>query len=101
VCGLQLLTQMLHCADLSNPAKPMHIYREWVNRVMEEFFRQGDRERELGVDVSPMCDRYTVKSANAQASRRAPPFHTPVARSAVVCRRGVCNSWKSWKSPGI
>jgi len=79
VCGLQLLTQMLHCADLSNPAKPMHIYREWVNRVMEEFFRQGDRERELGVDVSPMCDRYTVKSANAQVSRRALPFHTPVA----------------------
>jgi len=66
VCMYQLLQQMLHCADLSNPTKPAHVYREWVNRVMAEFFRQGDRERELGVDISPMCDRHTVKVANAQ-----------------------------------
>ena len=66
----QLLSQMLHCADLSNPTKPAHIYREWVTRVMEEFFRQGDRERALGYDVSPMCDRSTVKIANAQVSLR-------------------------------
>jgi len=67
---VQLLSQMLHCADLSNPTKPAHIYREWVTRVMEEFFRQGDRERALGYEVSPMCDRSTVKVANAQVCRR-------------------------------
>jgi len=65
---IQMLQQILHCADLSNPAKPPHVYREWVSRVMEEFFRQGDRERALGFDVSPMCDRSTVKIANAQVS---------------------------------
>jgi len=64
----QLMQQILHCADLSNPSKPAHIYKEWVNRVMEEFFRQGDREKMLGVDVSPMCDRNTVKIANAQVT---------------------------------
>jgi len=71
----QLLQQMLHCADLSNPTKPANVYREWVTRVMEEFFRQGDRERALGYDVSPMCDRNTVKVANAQ-----------VSQTVVLCR---------------
>ena len=65
----QLLQQMLHCADLSNPTKPEKVYREWVTRVMDEFFRQGDRERALGYDVSPMCDRSAVKVPNAQVSQ--------------------------------
>lgn len=37
---------MVHCADLSNPTKPLGLYRRWVERIMEEFFCQGDRERE-------------------------------------------------------
>jgi hypothetical protein len=24
---------------------------------MEEFFQQGDKEKEVGLDISPMCDR--------------------------------------------
>jgi len=75
---VQLLQQMLHCADLSNPTKPAHVYREWVNRVMEEFFRQGDRERALGYDVSPMCDRSTVKISNAQVSQVTTHSFSPV-----------------------
>jgi len=34
--------------------------------VLEEFFAQGDRERELKRDISPLCDRNTVSKANAQ-----------------------------------
>jgi len=48
---------MVHCADLSNPAKPLEIYRRWVDKLMEEFFVQGDKEKEQGLDISPMCDR--------------------------------------------
>jgi len=79
---------MLHCADLSNPTKPAQIYREWVSRVMEEFFRQGDRERALGMDVSPMCDRNTVKIPNAQVSQPCSYFpHFGPARTGgpFVC----------------
>jgi len=54
---IQVLQNMVHCADLSNPTKPLQIYRKWVDRIMEEFFMQGDKERELGLDISPMCDR--------------------------------------------
>ncbi len=43
---------MVHCSDLSNPTKPLDIYRQWVDRIMEEFFRQGDKEREQGLDRS-------------------------------------------------
>lgn len=35
-----MLKCLVHCADLSNPAKPLPMYRKWVDRLMEEFFRQ-------------------------------------------------------------
>ena len=52
-----VLQTMLHCADLSNPAKPLPLYIKWCGLVMEEFFQQGDRERKMDMDISPMCDR--------------------------------------------
>ena len=33
---------------------------------MEEFFRQGDREREIGMEISPMCDRYNATIEKSQ-----------------------------------
>jgi cAMP-specific phosphodiesterase 4 len=54
---IQVLQNMIHCADLSNPTKPLEIYIKWTDRIMEEFWRQGDKERELGLEISPMCDR--------------------------------------------
>ena len=57
---------MVHCADLSNPTKPLEIYRRWEKLIMEEFFQQGDREREQGLDVSPMCDRQNATIEKSQ-----------------------------------
>ena len=34
---------MVHCSDLSNPTKPLELYKEWVDRLMDEFWAQGDR----------------------------------------------------------
>ena len=34
---------MVHCSDLSNPTKPLDIYRHWVDRITEEFFLPGDK----------------------------------------------------------
>ena len=59
---------MVHCSDLSNPTKPLDIYRQWVDRIMDEFFRQGDREREIGMEVSPMCDRYNATIEKSQVT---------------------------------
>ena len=33
---------------------------------MEEFFRQGDLERDEGLEVSPMCDRYVASVDQTQ-----------------------------------
>ena len=40
--------------------------RVWSLRACEEFFRQGDRERDLGFLLTPICDRYNVTVAKVQ-----------------------------------
>lgn len=57
---------MLHSADISNPAKPASISQDWTRRVMEEFYSQGDRERELKLPISPFMDRYTTSVGKCQ-----------------------------------
>lgn len=62
----QVLQNLVHCADLSNPTKPLELYRRWTDRIMAEFFQQGDRERESGLDISPMCDKHTASVEKSQ-----------------------------------
>uniref|UniRef100_A0A8C1JIS5 Phosphodiesterase n=1 Tax=Cyprinus carpio TaxID=7962 RepID=A0A8C1JIS5_CYPCA len=63
---IQVLQNMVHCADLSNPTKPLELYREWTDRIMVELFSQGDRERDKGIDISPMCDKHTASVEKTQ-----------------------------------
>ncbi|XP_037673913.1 cAMP-specific 3',5'-cyclic phosphodiesterase 4C isoform X1 [Choloepus didactylus] len=63
---IQVLQNLVHCADLSNPTKPLPLYRQWTDRIMAEFFRQGDRERARGMDISPMCDKLTASVEKSQ-----------------------------------
>uniref|UniRef100_A0A0N5AZB7 3',5'-cyclic-AMP phosphodiesterase n=1 Tax=Syphacia muris TaxID=451379 RepID=A0A0N5AZB7_9BILA len=63
---IQVLQSMIHLADLSNPTKPIDLYRSWNQRIMEEYWRQGDREKDLGLELSPMCDRYNVTLEKSQ-----------------------------------
>jgi cAMP-specific phosphodiesterase 4 len=69
--GLNALQQefmnvFIHGADISNPTKPFHIYSKWADRVMNEFWCQGDKEREHKLPISFLCDRYSVKLPGAQ-----------------------------------
>ncbi|XP_067441363.1 3',5'-cyclic-AMP phosphodiesterase 4C-like [Thunnus thynnus] len=63
---IQVLRNMVHCADLSNPTKSLTLYRQWTERIMEEFFRQGDKERERGMEISAMCDKHTASVEKSQ-----------------------------------
>uniref|UniRef100_A0A8C5HR47 Phosphodiesterase n=1 Tax=Gouania willdenowi TaxID=441366 RepID=A0A8C5HR47_GOUWI len=63
---IQVLRNMVHCADLSNPTKSLELYQQWTDRIMDEFFHQGDRERERGMEISPMCDKHTASVEKSQ-----------------------------------
>ncbi|KAJ8416923.1 hypothetical protein AAFF_G00328010 [Aldrovandia affinis] len=60
------LSLMLHAADISHPAKSWPLHYRWTRALMEEFFRQGDKEAELGLPFSPLCDRKATMIAQSQ-----------------------------------
>jgi hypothetical protein len=47
-------------SDVSNPTKAWPIYEQWTERVLQEFFMQGDAEKLMGLPVSPYYDRETI-----------------------------------------
>merc|ERR1719498_1497331 len=47
----------LRCCYMSWNARPLQIYLRWAQRYFEEGFVQGDLEKQLGLQVSPFCDR--------------------------------------------
>ena len=61
-----ILCVLLHAADIGNPVKPLVTYRKWANRVLSEFFAQGDLEKEKGMPVSAMMDAAVTNAAMSQ-----------------------------------
>uniref|UniRef100_A0A182KC03 Phosphodiesterase n=1 Tax=Anopheles christyi TaxID=43041 RepID=A0A182KC03_9DIPT len=55
-----ILQISLKCADISNPCRPWDISKKWSTKVCEEFFRQGDYERQLNLPVTSLCDRHST-----------------------------------------
>ena len=62
----QILVFLLHAADISNPTKPQKICVRWAHNALNEFFAQGEKEKELSLPVSPLCDKQTTKTADSQ-----------------------------------
>ena len=62
-----LLRAVVHAADISNPTKPFDISVQWSERIIKEFFSQGDKERELGFPITMLCDRHTVNFSDSQS----------------------------------
>nr|XP_023671540.1 calcium/calmodulin-dependent 3',5'-cyclic nucleotide phosphodiesterase 1A-like isoform X1 [Paramormyrops kingsleyae] len=60
------LSLLLHTADISHPAKNWDLHHRWTMSLLEEFFRQGDKEAELGLPFSPLCDRKSTMVAQSQ-----------------------------------
>jgi len=61
-----ILDMMLHSSDIGNAARDLPTYLSWVPRVMEEFFRQGDVEKERNMTVSMFYDRTNTNIAQCQ-----------------------------------
>ncbi|XP_048121832.1 calcium/calmodulin-dependent 3',5'-cyclic nucleotide phosphodiesterase 1C-like [Alosa alosa] len=60
------LSLLLHTADISHPAKNWDLHHRWTTSLLEEFFRQGDKESELGLVFSPACDPKSTMVAQSQ-----------------------------------
>ena len=63
---LLVLTYVIKCADMSNPSRPPRLNRLWVDRVMNEFFEQGDLEKDKSFDVTMFYDRQKPNVAKCQ-----------------------------------
>ncbi|OMJ67713.1 hypothetical protein SteCoe_35049 [Stentor coeruleus] len=63
---LLVMEMMMHASDIGNPSRPWKFCYEWANKVMNEFFAQGDKEREMGLTISNLCDRHSVIIPKAQ-----------------------------------
>lgn len=59
---LVLEQTIIHMADLCHPLRPFAQHKDWSVRITEEFFGQGDREKELGFVPMSLCDRQKAPS---------------------------------------
>ena len=63
---LQTHQLAIKCADISALSAARSVHSEWVDRLEEEFFRQGDREGVAGLPISPLMDRTKGGVSKAQ-----------------------------------
>ena len=61
-----LLNFLIHIADLGHNCKNFNISIKWVKLLCEEFWMQGDKEREKGLPISFLCDRNNVDTPTSQ-----------------------------------
>uniref|UniRef100_A0A0G4HUW5 Phosphodiesterase n=1 Tax=Chromera velia CCMP2878 TaxID=1169474 RepID=A0A0G4HUW5_9ALVE len=52
-----MLRMFMKAADVCHAAKPFAIHERYSRAIYEEFHAQGDLEKELGLPVSPLCNR--------------------------------------------
>ena len=61
-----VLEMLMHAADIANPCRREGLYRKWTERVMAEFYEQGDMEKANGLPISKFFDRETPNVPRCQ-----------------------------------
>jgi hypothetical protein len=80
--GLELLIKV---GDISNVARPFEIADKWCDILNEEFFHQGDLEKETGIGfTAPLNDR-----ANANKPKSQVGFYTFVCIPLYTVIAGI------------
>ena len=70
----KILNLVLHCCDISHPSKDWDLHSHWTKLLLDEFFLQGDKEKQLGLPVSPLCDRATTLVPQSQIGKDVQKF---------------------------
>ena len=61
-----LLDFFIHAADLAHNTKLFKLSLQWVELLSNEFWLQGDKEKEMKLPVSFLCDRVGCNVPNSQ-----------------------------------
>lgn len=56
----------LKCADIGHGARKLDIHINWTRLITKEFFKQGEKEKEFGIPVTPLCDKETCIVSKSQ-----------------------------------
>ena len=56
----------MHAADVSTQVRPFKVALTWTWLLFEEFFEQGDLEKEQNLPISFLCDRSSVQITQSQ-----------------------------------
>ncbi len=57
-----LLCAVLKLSDVGHTAKGKVNHMKWTDKIMEEFFCQGEKEKDMGMAVSAFMDREKMKN---------------------------------------
>jgi len=104
---LLLLGQALHAADISNPTKPRALMMRWTERVMKEFWQQGDKEKSLRLPISAFMDRAQpqvpqcqIGFVNVLVKPLFVEWHKLLGETALPAITELENSLKIWTEEG-
>lgn len=64
---IEIYKLCIKAADIGHTFKTEDIHEKWCRLIIEEFFAQGDIEKQLGVSVSMYCDRDNTDIRKSQA----------------------------------
>lgn len=62
----EVINLLIHAADIAHNTKPFVMSEKWTELLTEEFHLQGDKEKELGLPISFLCDRTTSNVPKSQ-----------------------------------
>mmetsp|Transcript_126092 Transcript_126092/g.364882 ORF Transcript_126092/g.364882 Transcript_126092/m.364882 type:complete len:720 (-) Transcript_126092:54-2213(-) len=83
-----IITKVLvHISDIGNPTRPYHIFQQWTDRVMDEFFKQADLERDMN-----LCFAGSLSRGHLPLDRRK-PFNVPLFQLSFT-KNVVLNSYE-------
>ncbi|GIL58431.1 hypothetical protein Vafri_13570 [Volvox africanus] len=106
VLSLQLA---IKAADLGHLGEELEVHQRWLSSLEEEFFRQGDKERQLGIPISPLFDRSKQGVSKSQVGfydfLALPLVHAlcsafPGTQQLMNCFLGNYHYWKSVEGNG-
>ncbi|KAG2486839.1 hypothetical protein HYH03_014522 [Edaphochlamys debaryana] len=93
----------LKVADIGHLGSELGVHKRWLAALEEEFFRQGDREKALGLPISPLFDRSKTGVSKSQVGFydfvalplvRALADAFPGARGMQTCFEANYHHWK-------